>query len=77
MRLESETLSSLARLYLCGYTERHNTTSMPKLGQNIPPPCPLSAPDHHNPRAQIVQVRIKRLPIQSRVVVLDKSTCKE
>jgi hypothetical protein len=31
----------------------------------------------HDPRAQTLQVRIKRLPTQSRVVVLDKSIGKE
>jgi hypothetical protein len=75
--MNAETLSSLARLYLDGYTERNKVTSIPKPGQTIPPPCPLGAPSHHNPRAQTVQVRIKRLPIQSRVVVLDKSIGKE
>jgi hypothetical protein len=34
-------------------------------------------PGHHNPRVQTVQVRIKRLHMQFRVVVLDKSTCSE
>jgi hypothetical protein len=37
----------------------------------------LVLPSHHYPRVQIVQVRIKQLPIQSRVVVLDKSTGSE
>jgi hypothetical protein len=50
---------------------------MPKLGQNIPLLVLSVLPSHRNPRAQTVQVRIKRLPIQSRVVVLDKSIGKE
>jgi hypothetical protein len=65
MRPKFETLSSLARLYLGGYTERHKATSMPKLEQNIPLLVLSVLPSHHNPRAQTVQVRIKRLPIQS------------
>jgi hypothetical protein len=46
--------------------------------------CPLKPgvtlpvlPSHHNPRVQTVQVQIKRLPKQSRVVILDKSIGKE
>jgi hypothetical protein len=31
----------------------------------------------HNPGVRIVQVQIKRLPIQSQVVVIDKSIGKE
>jgi hypothetical protein len=49
-----------------------------------PPPCPnqdktfpllvlLVLPSQHNPRVPTVQVWIKRLPIWSRLVVLDKS----
>jgi hypothetical protein len=34
-------------------------------------------PSHHNTKVQTVQVWIKRLPIQSRVVELDKSIVKE
>jgi hypothetical protein len=77
MRPESETLSSLARLYLGSYTKRHKATSMPKLGQNIPLLVLSVLPIHHNSRAQTVQDRIRRLPIQSRVVVLDNSIGKE
>jgi hypothetical protein len=66
----------------------HDFTLAVILKGTRPPPCPnqdktfpllvLSVlPSHHNPRAQTVQVRIKRLPIHSRVVVLDKSIGKE
>jgi hypothetical protein len=34
-------------------------------------------PSRHNPGLWIVQVQIKQLPIQSRVVVLDKSIGKQ
>jgi hypothetical protein len=74
----TETLSSLARLCLNGYTKRNKVTSSPKPGCNYSPTlsfrCSLAT---DKPGVQTVQVQIKRLSIQSRVVVLDKSLGKE
>jgi hypothetical protein len=50
---------------------------MPKPDKTFPLLVLPVLPSHHNPRVQTVQVQIKRLPIQSRVVVLDKSLGKE
>jgi hypothetical protein len=50
---------------------------MPKPDKTFPFLILPMLPSRHNPRVQTVQVQIKRLPIQSRVVVLDKSIGKE
>jgi hypothetical protein len=50
---------------------------MPKPNKTFPLLILPVLPNRHNPRVQTVQVQIKRLPIQSRVVVLDKSIGKE
>jgi hypothetical protein len=50
---------------------------MPKPDKTFPLLILPMLPNHHNPRVRTVQVQIERPPIQSRVVVLDKSTGKE
>jgi hypothetical protein len=50
---------------------------MPKSDKTFPFLILPVLPSHHNPGVRTVQVHIKRLPIQSRVVALDKSISKE
>jgi hypothetical protein len=77
MRSDTETLSFLAQLYLIGYSERNKATTMPKPGHTFPFLVLPVLPSHLNPGVRTVQVQIKRLPIQSRVVVLVMSTGSE
>jgi hypothetical protein len=50
---------------------------MPKPDKTFPFLILPVLPSRHNPGVRTVQVQIKRLPIQSRVVVLDNSIGKE
>jgi hypothetical protein len=70
-------LSFLARPYLNDYTGRSQATTMPKLDKTFPLLILPVLPSHHNPGVRTIQVQIERPPIQSRVVVLDKSIGKE
>jgi hypothetical protein len=68
-KIDTKTLSSLN-----DYSKRNKNTSSPKPGWNYSPSLSSRcspATDYH--RVQNVQVQIKWLHIQSRVVVLDKS----
>jgi hypothetical protein len=70
MRPESEALSFIARPYLNSYTGRNKATTMPKLDKTFPFLILPVLPSRHNPGVWTVQVQIKWLPIQFRVVVL-------
>jgi hypothetical protein len=50
---------------------------MPKPDKTFPFLILLVLPSHHNLGVRTMQVQIKRLPIQSQVVVLDKIIGKE
>jgi hypothetical protein len=50
---------------------------MPKPDKTFPLLILPVLPSHHDPGVRTVQVQIKSLPIQSRVVVLEKSIGKE
>jgi hypothetical protein len=70
MRPKFESLSLLARPCLNDYTGRSQATTIPKPDKTFPFLILSVLPSHHNPRVLTMQVQIKRLPIQSRVVVL-------
>jgi hypothetical protein len=59
MRLESETLSFLARPYLIDYTGRSQATTMPKLDKTFPFLILPLLPTQHNPGVWTVQVQIE------------------
>ena len=77
MRLESESLSFLARPYLNGYTGRSQATAMSKPDKTFPLLILLVLPSLHNPGVWTVRVQIEWLPTQPRVVVLFMSTGNE
>jgi hypothetical protein len=59
MRLESESLSFIARPYLNGYTRRSQATVMPKPDKTFPLLILPVLPSHHNPGVWTVQVQIE------------------
>jgi hypothetical protein len=77
MRSKFEPLSFLARPNLNGYTGRIQATAMSKPDKTFPLLILPVLPSLHNPGVWTVRVRIKWLPIQSRVVVLIMNTGSE
>jgi hypothetical protein len=59
MRLESESLSFLARPYLNGYTGRSQATAMPTPDKTFPLLILSVLPNHHNPGVWTVRVQIE------------------